>query len=84
MLNLTVNHQTEIARRFHVTEAYHQEISKIALYKIFSWNKIYHAIPASPDFREELSNMISEAFFYYVPNSFVLSEEGFYFHPQEN
>lgn len=74
-----VNHQDYLADRFLIADAWFQEISKIALFKIKTWQLASCTSPGSASEKEEVRELIQDAFFSFVPPAFVLSEEGFYF-----
>jgi hypothetical protein len=58
--------------------------SKIALLKIQSWRYAMKTPEIGFSYQKEAASMISRSLMSYVPNSFVLSEEGFYFSAIEN
>ena len=58
--------------------------SKIAFLKVQSWQFALNTPEIGKAYLMEAASMINKAFLCFVPNSFVLSEEGFYYHPLEN
>ena len=58
--------------------------SKIAFLKVQSWQFAANTPEIGKAYRIEAASMISRSLLWYVPNSFVLSEEGYYYHPLEN
>lgn len=79
MNQLLLNQQDYIADRFLIAESWVQETSKIALYKVHSWQRACALPPQQAHHQKEIRELINEAFFSFVPAGFVLSEEGFYF-----
>ena len=58
--------------------------SKIALLKIQSWRYAMKTPEIGFSYQKEAASMITRSLMSFVPNSFVLSEEGFYFSAIEN
>jgi hypothetical protein len=58
--------------------------SKIAYLKVQSWHFAVNTPEIGKAYLMEAASMINKAFLSFVPNNFVLTEEGFYYHPIEN
>jgi hypothetical protein len=58
--------------------------SKIALLKIQSWHYAMKTPEIGFSYQQEAASMITRSLMSFVPNTFVLSEEGFYFSAVEN
>jgi hypothetical protein len=58
--------------------------SKVAYLKIQSWQFAVRTPEIGPTYLREAATMITQSLLSFVPNSFVLSEEGYYMHPIEN
>ncbi len=80
----TQNHQEYLAEIFIQLENQVMQESKIALLKIQSWRYIMRTPEMGNNYQKEAASMISKSLFSFVPNTFVLSEEGFYFSAVEN
>jgi hypothetical protein len=80
----TQNQQEYLAEIFIQFENQVLQESKIALLKIQSWRYAMRTPEMGRNYQKEAASMISKSLFSYVPNSFVLSEEGFYFSVIEN
>jgi len=78
------NHQDYLADRLLIADAWYQEISKIALFKIRTWHVANSGAAMNINEREEVREIIQDAFFSFVPPAFVLSEEGYFFSEMRN
>ena len=58
--------------------------SKIAYLKVQSWQFAVNTPEIGKAYLMEAASMINKAFLCFVPNSFVLSEEGYYYDSIEN
>ncbi|HEV2480446.1 MAG TPA: hypothetical protein VGS79_12305 [Puia sp.] len=72
------NHLAEEHRRF---ENYLLQESRIALLKIQSWQFAMKTPEVGAHYQQEATEMVKKSLLSFVPNSFVLSEEGYYFKP---
>jgi len=78
------NNQSHVAAAFcRLENVLHQE-SRIALLKIQSWQFAMKTPEVGLQYQQEAASMIRQSLLNFVPNSFVLSEEGFYYKPYEN
>ncbi len=75
------NEQDHLAARFHIEDNHISQASHLAYLKIQSWKFALHTPSVGKRYRREAAEMLDRAFFHYVPNTHVLSEEGFYFTP---
>ncbi len=82
MQSFTKNEQDYLAARFHIDETTVNQESHLAFLKIQSWKFALRTPAVGKRFKTEAAEMLDQSFFRFVPNSFILSEEGFYFHPQ--
>ncbi|HXB42555.1 MAG TPA: hypothetical protein VNV85_00785 [Puia sp.] len=84
MKSNTENSQGYLAEQFcHKDKQVIQE-SKIAVLKIQSWQFASRTPGIRETYLKEAAKMVSKSLLSFVPNSFVLSEEGYYFYPVEN
>src|ERR1700761_2588874 len=72
------NHLAEEHRRF---ENYLLQESRIALLKIQSWQFAMKTPEVGEHYQQESTDMVKKSLLSFVPNSFALSEEGYYFKP---
>jgi len=56
----------------------------VAFLKIQSWQFALRTPEIGQNYLREAANMIQQSLLSFVPNSFVLSDEGYYLHPIEN
>ena len=80
----TQNQQDFLAESLINLEKQVIQESKIALLKIQSWRYAMKTPEIGFSYQKEAASMLSRSLMSYVPNSFVLSEEGFYFSAIEN
>lgn len=80
----TQNQQEYLAEIFIQLDNQVMQESKIALLKIQSWRYIMRTPEMGNNYQKEAASMITKSLFTFVPNTFVLSEEGFYFSAFEN
>ena len=76
------NEQDFIAAKFHIYDSHITQASHLAFLKIQSWKFALRTPSIGKRYRTEAEDLINKAFCSFVPNSFILSEEGFYFTPQ--
>lgn len=87
ILNLTLmnpfmeNEQDYLAAKFHINDSHIAQASHLAFLKIQSWKFALRTPAIGKRYRQEAQDLINKSFCSYVPNSFVLSEEGYYFCP---
>ncbi|MDX1937413.1 MAG: hypothetical protein SFU21_09845 [Flavihumibacter sp.] len=84
MKNQLLNQQDYIAERFRYVDDHVQQLSKLALLKIQSLqlsrkNRFLGALK-----KQEMEEYLHASLLNLVPNTYVLSEEGFYFATQDN
>ena len=84
MKSNTQNQQEYLAEVFIQLENQVMQESKIALLKIQSWRYVMKTPEMGNNYQKEAASMITKSLFSFVPNTFVLSEEGFYFSAVEN
>jgi hypothetical protein len=75
------NEQDSLAARFHIDETQITQASHLAYLKIQSWKFAMTTPHVTRRFKQEADDMIMQSFFSFVPNSYILSEEGYYFNP---
>jgi hypothetical protein len=75
------NGPAEEHRRF---ENYLLQESRIALLKIQSWQFAMKTPEVGEHYQQEATEMVKKSLLSFVPNSFVLSEEGYYYKPLAN
>jgi hypothetical protein len=75
-----LNQQDYLAEKFRYTEDHISQMSRMALLKLQSLQSKY--IPAER--KQEMEDFVQKTLLNLVPNSYVLSEEGFYFSSLEN
>ena len=78
------NQQDHLAEEFRQSENYLLQESRIALLKIQSWQFAMKTPEVGLHYQQEAAAMVKQSLLSFVPNTFVLSEEGFYFRPIEN
>lgn len=83
-LIFTSNDQDYLAEKFRIEDNHVCSASKIALLKIQSWKFAAKTPEIGPSYFQSISEIINRSFFNYVPASHILSEEAFYFNPNEN
>ncbi|HRE52963.1 MAG TPA: hypothetical protein PK339_16205 [Flavitalea sp.] len=76
------NEQDYLAAQFHINDSHVVQASHLAFLKIQSWKFAMNTPTISKRYRDEASELIRQSFCSYVPNSYILSEEGYYFSPQ--
>ena len=75
------NNQNYLAEEFRRHENYLLQESRIALLKIQSWQFAMKTPEVGAHYQQEATDMVRKSLLSFVPNSFVLSEEGYYFKP---
>ena len=83
MTNLK-NQQQWVAEQFRQTDRYILQESKVAILKIQSWQFALKTPEVGLHYQRETEEMIKKSLLSFVPNSYVLSEVGFYFSRYEN
>jgi hypothetical protein len=78
------NNQDHLAEEFRRFENYLLQESRIALLKVQSWQFAMRTPEVGQHYQEEAAAMVKQSLLSFVPNSFVLSEEGFYYKPLDN
>ncbi len=78
------NSQSYLAEEFCHKEKQVIQESKIAVLKVQSWQFASKTPGIRHTYLEEAAKMVSKSLLSFVPNSFVLSEEGFYLRTIEN
>lgn len=76
------NDQDYLAARFHLNETHLTQASLLAFLKIQSLNFALRTPAIGKRYKQEAADMINRSFFTYVSNSHVLSEEGYFFTPE--
>ena len=84
MKSNTENSQGYLAEQFCHKEKQVIQESRIAVLKIQSWQFASKTPGIRQTYLEEAAKMVSKSLLSFVPNSYVLSEEGYYFKPIEN
>ncbi len=75
------NNQDHLAEEFRRFDNYLLQESRIALLKIQSWQFAMKTPEVGLHYQQEATDMVKKSLLSFVPNSFVLSEEGYYFKP---
>ncbi|MBA4166217.1 MAG: hypothetical protein H0X41_01485 [Chitinophagaceae bacterium] len=75
------NEQDYLAAKFHISDSHITQASHLAFLKIQSWKFALRTPTIGKRYREEAEELIKKSFCTYVPNSYILSEEGYYFSP---
>lgn len=78
------NNQDHLAEEFRRLDNYLVQESRIALLKIQSWQFAMKTPEVGLHYQQEAENMVKQSLLSMVPNSFVLSEEGYYYKPIDN
>ena len=78
------NQQDRLAEIFRQQDNQIIQESKVAFLKIQSWQFAVRTPEIGATYLREAASMITQSLLSFVPNSFVLSEEGFYMNPIEN
>ena len=78
------NAQCALAKKFIQSDKYVIQESKIAFLKVQSWHFAVKTPEIGRAYVAEAASMIHKSLLCFVPNSFVLSEEGYYSSPMEN
>lgn len=76
------NDQDYLAATFHITDSHITQASHLAFLKIQSWKFILRTPAVGQRYRKEAEDMLEQSFFSFVPNDYILSEEGFYTNPK--
>jgi hypothetical protein len=84
MTPYTRNNQNYLAEEFQRFETYLLHESRIALLKIQSWQFAMKTPEVGQHYQREATDMVKKSLLSFVPNSFVLSEEGYYYKPIAN
>ena len=79
MTPYTRNNQNYLAEEFQRFETYLLQESRIALLKIQSWQFAMKTPEVGQHYQQEATDMVKKSLLSFVPNSFVLSEEGYYY-----
>ena len=80
----TQNHAVHLAEQFIQRESSVNEESKIALLKVQSFRFAMKTPEVGIYYQQEAGDMVRRALLTFVPNTFILSEVGYYFSPVEN
>ena len=78
------NQQERVAEQFRQTERYIAQESRVAMLKIQSWQFALKTPEVGLHYQREAEEMIKKSLLTFVPNSYVLSEVGYYLCPIEN
>jgi len=84
MLPKIENQQDRLAEIFRQSENQITQESKVAFLKIQSWQFAMRTPEIGQSYLKEAASMIKQSLLSFVPNTFVLSEEGYYLDPMEN
>ncbi len=74
-----LNQQDYLAEKFRYTEDHIQQMSRLALLKLQSLQMVRRNRLLDDRKKMEMEDFVQSTLLNLVPNSFVLSEEGFYF-----
>ncbi len=78
------NQQDRLAEIFRQMDNQVTQESKVAYLKIQSWQFAVRTPEIGSTYLREAASMITQSLLSFVPNTFVLSEEGYYLNPIEN
>ncbi|PWT76332.1 MAG: hypothetical protein C5B59_06860 [Bacteroidetes bacterium] len=78
------NQQDRLAELFRQQDNQIAQESKVAFLKIQSWQFAMRTPEIGQSYLKEAATMIKQSLLSFVPNTFVLSEEGFYVDAIEN
>ena len=78
------NNQDHLAEEFRQAENYLLQESRIALLKIQSWQFAMKTPEVGMHYQQEAAAMVKQSLLNFVPNNFVLSEEGYFIRPVAN
>ena len=78
------NQQDRLAEIFRQMDNQVIQESKVAFLKIPSWQVAIRTTEIGANYLREGESMITQSLLSFVPNSFVLSEEGYYLNAIEN
>ncbi|HTS45682.1 MAG TPA: hypothetical protein VMH01_14885 [Puia sp.] len=78
------NQQDRLAETFRQRDNQITQESKVAFLKIQSWQFAVRTPEIGQSYLKEAATMIKQSLLSFVPNTFVLSEEGYYLDPLEN
>ena len=84
MFPIIHNDQDYLAAKFHINDINITQASHLAFLKIQSYKFAMRTPTVGAIYQRETKDMVVQSFFNFVPNSFVLSEESFYYSPIEN
>lgn len=76
------NDQDYLAAKFHINDSHVTQACHLAFLKIQSWKFARRTPSIGKRYRKEAEDMMKQSFFTFVPNTYVLSEEGYYLTPQ--
>ncbi len=78
------NQQDRLAEIFRQMDNQITQESKVAFLKIQSWQFAVRTPEIGATYLSEAASMITQSLLSFVPNTFVLSEEGYYLNAIEN
>lgn len=78
------NQQERLAQTFRQIDNQILQESKVAFLKIQSWQFAMRTPEIGQNYLREAAAMLKQSLLSFVPNTFVLSEEGYYLNPIEN
>ncbi len=78
------NQQDRLAEIFRQRDNQIIQESTVAFLKIQSWQFAVRTPEIGQSYLKEAATMIKQSLLSFVPNTFVLSEEGYYLDPMEN
>ncbi|MFT3823516.1 MAG: hypothetical protein QM731_06325 [Chitinophagaceae bacterium] len=84
MSRILQNDQDYLAGKYLMLENHIIHSSKIALLKIQSWKFAMKTPEVGKQYQQAAEDMVRLSLLRYVPNTHILSEEGYYFYPVEN
>jgi hypothetical protein len=78
------NQQDYLAEKYRHEEEHIQQMSRMALLKLQSLQMVRQSKFIPLHRKLEMEDFVAQTLLHFVPNNFVLSEEGFYFNEMEN
>lgn len=82
--SILLNQQDYLAEKFRFTEDHIAQMSRMALLKLQSLQMVRQSKYIPVERKQEMEDFVQKTLLNIVPNSHVLSEEGFYFSDNEN
>jgi hypothetical protein len=82
--SILLNQQDYLAEKFRYTEDHITQMSRMALLKLQSLQMVRQSKFIPSERKQEMEDFVQKTLLNMVPNSYVLSEEGYFFSSNEN